>query len=211
MKRELAVLGSTSHSGAPSEGVAVKPQRAVLVGPIQQENLALQYLAAAARRAGHHAEVVPYSYRSDLDAALRRTLEAAPDLVGLGIAFQNNIDDYLAFMHEVRNRGFRGHLTAGGHVPTFCYRELLADVPGLDSVVRHDGEQTLVDVLDALGRGEAPRGIPGLVFREPGGDVGMGPLRKPALDLDELPWPSRSADPYVVGGIVVDFLVTARG
>jgi anaerobic magnesium-protoporphyrin IX monomethyl ester cyclase len=187
-----------------------RPQKAVLVGPIQQENLALQYLAAAARRKGHEIHVVAYSYRSDLDKALCETLAHEPDLVGLGIAFQNNIEDYLAFMRAVRERGFRGHLTCGGHVPTFCYGELLKDISGLDSVVRHDGEETLVEMLDQLGRGLAPRAIAGLVWRDVEG-ITVGPLRSPVLDLDELAWPSRSPEPYVVGGITVDFIIMARG
>jgi anaerobic magnesium-protoporphyrin IX monomethyl ester cyclase len=208
MMRRLPTYSGTSQPLAPRS--PRKPQRAVLVGPIQQENLALQYLAAAARQSGHHVDVVAYSYRADLDASLRETLAKEPDLVGLGIAFQNNIEDYLAFMHALRDRGFTGHLTCGGHVPTFCYGELLRDVPGLDTVVRHDGEQTLVDVLDCLGRGEAPRNIAGLVWRE-GTEVVTGAWRAPVERLDELPWPGRSPEPYVVGGIVVDFLITARG
>lgn len=210
MKRELQVIGAPRETTGAAQRAGVLPQRAVLVGPIQQENLALQYLASAARRAGHFAEVVAYSYRSDLESALRKTLEAAPDLVGLGIAFQNNIDDYVIFLNALREHGFRGHLTAGGHVPTFCYEELLSDLPDLDSVVRHDGEETLVDMLDSLGRGEPPRGIAGLVHRNDGRIV-MGPVRKAAPNLDALAWPSRSPVPYIVGGIVVDFLITARG
>src|SRR5262245_40536071 len=101
--------------------------RAVLVGPIQQENLALQYLAAAIERAGHSAHLGGYSYRQDLDRAVDDVLSLEPDLVGLGMAFQNNIADYMAFMSGVRARGFRGHLTCGGHVPTFCYEDLLRD------------------------------------------------------------------------------------
>jgi radical SAM superfamily enzyme YgiQ (UPF0313 family) len=182
----------------------------VLVGPIQQENLALQYLAASARRAGHSADVIAYSYRSDLDEAVRGVLERKPDLLGLGIAFQNNIEDYLAFMREVRRRGFAGHLTCGGHVPTFCHRELLRDVPELDTVVRHDGEETLVAVLDALGRGESPRDIAGLVWRD-GTQVAVGAVRPGVADLDRLPPPDRSPQPYVVGGVTVDFVITARG
>jgi hypothetical protein len=105
----------------------VAPQRAVLVGPVQQENLALQYLAASARAAGHAAEVIAYSYRSDLDAAVRAVLERKPDLVGLGIAFQNNIDDYLAFVREVRRRGFAhnesaiAHCREAGITPSFNF------------------------------------------------------------------------------------------
>src|SRR5262245_926036 len=77
----LPVLGDADSRSQP---IPHKPQRALLLGPIQQENLALQYLAAAARRAGHEARVVAYSYRADLDAALRTVLVDPPDLVGLG-------------------------------------------------------------------------------------------------------------------------------
>jgi radical SAM superfamily enzyme YgiQ (UPF0313 family) len=182
----------------------------VLVGPVQQENLALQYLAAAIERAGHRAHLVGYSYRHELDRAVDEVLAKEPDLVGLGMAFQNNIADYMAFMAGLRARGYRGHLTCGGHVPTFCYRELLRDEPGLDTAVRHEAEETIVEMLAQLARGEAPRGITGLVWRE-GDDIAMGPVREPIVDLDTLPIPRRSALPFTVGGLVVDFVITARG
>jgi radical SAM superfamily enzyme YgiQ (UPF0313 family) len=184
--------------------------KAVFVGPIQQENLALQYLAAAVERAGHQANLVGYSYRHELDRAVAEVLATEPDLVGLGMAFQNNIEDYVAFMQGLRDQGFRGHLTCGGHVPTFCYRELLDDMPGLDSAVRHEAEDTIVEMLAQLAEGHAPRDIAGLVWRD-GDDIALGPVRKPVVDLDRLPLPARSAVPFTVGGLVVDFVITARG
>jgi len=190
--------------------VAANGVRAVLIGPIQQENLALQYLASAARAAGHEASVVAYADRSDLEATLRDTLAQRPALVGLGIAFQNNIADYLVLLRALRERGYAGHLTCGGHVPTFCYRELLRDEPGLDTVVRHDGEATLVQMLDALARGDQVADIPGLVWRR-GEQVVPGPLRVADADLDALPWPGRSARGYSVGGLPVEFVIMARG
>lgn len=186
------------------------PRHIALIGPVQQESLPLQYLAGAARRAGHEATVVGYNYRSELDAAVRETLELAPDVVGVSIAFQNSIADYIAFVQTLRSRGFAGHVTCGGHVPTFCYEELLRDTPGLDTVVRHDGEETLVEILDRLARDQPIADIPGLVWRA-GDDIEMGPLRPPVPDLDDLAWPGRSADEYSVGGITVDFVITARG
>lgn len=188
----------------------MKHQSAVLVGPVEQENLALQYLVSALRAAGHEAEIVAYSRRSELDSVLRAVRERQPELVGLGIAFQNHIEDYLALLRALRPAGFRGHLTCGGHVPTFCSHELLRDAPELDSVVRHEGERTLVEVMNALGRGESPRGIPGLVWREEG-EIVQGDIRPPERDLERLTAPSRSKPPYVVGGVVVDFVLTARG
>lgn len=184
--------------------------KAVLVGPIQQENLALGYLASFARAKGHDVAIVAYARRKDLDRTIERVLAEKPDLVGLGIAFQNNVDDYVLLMRALRERGYRGHLTCGGHVGTFCWHELMTELPELDTVVRHDGEETLVEVLDALGRGAAPRGIAGLVWRE-GAEIVRGPTRIATMDLDALPWPNRSPEPYVVGGMVVDFLITARG
>jgi radical SAM superfamily enzyme YgiQ (UPF0313 family) len=205
--RKLPLVSATA--AAPVAG-AMQPQRVVLLGPIQQEPLALQYLAAAVRRAGHEAYVVPYANRADLGQALADTLALAPDLVGLGIAFQNHIDEYLLFIRKLREAGFLGHLTAGGHVPTFCYRELLADLPELDSVVRHDGEETLVEMLKLLESRQPVRGLRGLVWRE-AGQIAVGPIRTAAPDLDELAWPERSSVPYTVGGLTVDFVITARG
>lgn len=197
-------------SAGPTEGSALRPQRVVLLGPIQQEPLALQYLAAAVRQAGHDAHVVPYSNRAGLEAALRATLALAPDLVGLGIAFQNQIEEYLLFLRQLRARGFAGHLTAGGHVPTFCYQELLGDLPELDTVVRHDGEETLVEMLSLLAQEQPVAGLRGLVWRE-NGQIVAGPVRTAAPELDALPWPERSPVPYTVGGLVVDFIICARG
>lgn len=185
--------------------------KAVLVGPIQQENLALGYLASYARTKGHDVRVIAYAYRKQVDAAVNAVLAENPDLVGLGIAFQNNIDDYVLFLKTLRERGYRGHLTCGGHVGTFCWEELLTELPELDTVVRHDGEETLCEMLEMLRLGERVRGIDGLVWREDDGKIVKGPVRKASMALDAIPPPERSNEPYTVGGIIVDFLITARG
>ncbi|WP_437281969.1 radical SAM protein [Sorangium sp. So ce375] len=225
MSRALPVLGSggAGRAVAPAQRSAARsgasdlagPRatrriKAVLVGPIQQENLALQYLAASARRAGHEAEVIAYNDRAELDVAVERALSAAPDVIGVGLAFQNAIEDYVAFLRALRPRGFRGHLTCGGHVPTFCHHELLRDIPDLDTAVRHEGEQTFVEMLALLAAGEPVRDVAGLVWRE-GDAIVEGPVRQPVMDLDALPPAAKSAEPYMVGGTVVDFVITARG
>ncbi len=201
-------------SAEPAEAATVSlPTRSlsvVLLGPGQQENLALQYVAASATRAGHRVRVIPYNYRADLDPAVTQALAESPDLIGLGIAFQNNIQDYLVLVRALREAGYRGHITAGGHVPTFCYEELLRDLPELDTIVRHDGEDTLVEVLALIANEKPVRDVAGLVWREDDG-VKKGPGRSINFDLDSLAWPCRSEKRYTVGGLTVDFLITARG
>lgn len=188
----------------------MKARRVLLVGPNQQENLALQYLAAAAENAGHDARLSGFNSRDDLARVLIDVTSYDPHVVGLGMSFQHNIEDCCLVARVLRQQGYQGHVTCGGHVPTFCYEELLRDHPALDSCVRHEGEETLVELLDTLGRGSPLSGIRGLVHRE-GGKTVVEPVRPPQTDLDRLPTPKRDAVPYTVAGVPIAFLITARG
>jgi anaerobic magnesium-protoporphyrin IX monomethyl ester cyclase len=183
--------------------------RAVLLGPNQQENLALQYLAAASRQAGHEAWLVAFNARTDMAQAVKSAIEHSADVVGIAMQFQHSIDDGLALARALRGAGFAGHLTCGGHVATFCYAELLRDGP-FDSVVRHEGERTFAQLLDAVAAGNPVAGITGLAWRERDG-IGIGARRALVRDLDALPWPERQDTPYMVAGIPIAFLLTSRG
>jgi anaerobic magnesium-protoporphyrin IX monomethyl ester cyclase len=130
--------------------------------------------------------------------------------VGFGMAFQYSIGDYIALATELRASGYAGHMTCGGHVPTFCYESLLSECAALDTIVRHEGESTLVEILDLLARGQPVRGVEGLVWRE-GERIVAGPRRAPVRDLDTLAWPTRRSSPMTVGGVPLAFLLSSRG
>jgi hypothetical protein len=183
--------------------------RAVLLGPNQQENLALQYLAAAARQSGHEAHLVSFNSRTDVAKSVRDALALGPGVIGIAMQFQHSIDDGLCLARALRDAGFAGHLTCGGHVATFCYAELLRDGP-FDSVVRHEGEATFAELLDVVAAGKPVVGITGLVWRE-GEGIGVGARRAAVKDLDVLPWPERQPNAYLVAGIPIAFLLTSRG
>lgn len=185
-------------------------KRVALIGPDQQENLALGYLAAVAEKAGHSVEIIRYNTRRDMESCTAAVLASRADLVGLGIAFQYAIADYLDLARSLRKRGYRGHITCGGHVPTFCHEELLRDVPAIDTAVRHEGEETFLEMLAMLADGEEPRGIAGLVWRENGMAV-RGPVRPPVVDLERLPLPRRRQKPLAVGGVPIAFMIASRG
>lgn len=187
----------------------VRPMRAILLGPNQQENLALQYLASASREAGHEARLVAFNARADMAEAVQTVVAQAPDVVGIAMQFQYSVDDGLALARALRAAGFDGHLTCGGHVATFCHAELLRDGP-FDSVVRHEGERTFAELLDAVAAGRSVAGIAGLAWREQDG-IGTGPRRPLIKDLDSLPWPERQETSYLVAGIPIAFLLTSRG
>ncbi|MCG8432347.1 MAG: B12-binding domain-containing radical SAM protein [Candidatus Omnitrophica bacterium] len=63
---------------------------------------------------------------------------------------------------------------------------------GLDYVVAGEGEVTIKELLRALEKGRDVTGIPGIVYRAPGGDVVRTPPRPPIRDFEALPLPDFS-------------------
>jgi anaerobic magnesium-protoporphyrin IX monomethyl ester cyclase len=188
----------------------IGPCRVALIGPGRQENLALGYLAAAARKAGHKVELLQLDSHRDQTECVKSVEIAEPDLVGIGLSFQSAVRDTLSLATALRRGGYTGHITLGGHVPTFCYREILEDCDAVDSVVRHDGEETLVEMLERLGQGKPLGGVNGVVWRD-NGAIRVEPPRLPVSDLDVLPWPARPRTPRAAAGVPLAFVIGSRG
>src|SRR5690349_10733253 len=117
--------------------------RIVLVGPEFEENLSLRYLAAALQQAGHTTSLARFDSPEHSEAVVRRVLREQPALVGLSMVFQVRAWEFCDLAEALRQVGYRGHITAGGHFATFACEPLLKDVPALDSIVRQEGEETL--------------------------------------------------------------------
>lgn len=184
----------------------------VLIGGDRQDNLALGYLTAAAERAGYTVAIAQFNVPADADAAIDVVNACDPALVGVSIPFQTGIRTALELISRLRASGYSGHLTCGGHVPTFCYHELLCDSPHIDSVIRHEGELTVVELLDRLTQGgENPlAGIRGLVWR--GNDEVVVESPRPLVsDLASVAPPRRASRPFSIGGIPIAFLIGSRG
>jgi anaerobic magnesium-protoporphyrin IX monomethyl ester cyclase len=182
----------------------------LLVGPGFHENLALEYLAAAANTTQHQAHILAYGSRQDTASVVEQVLRLNADVVGLSIAFQFSLTDSVCLAEQLRLCGFTGHMTCGGHVATFEYQALLRDCAALDSVVRHDGERTLLELLDKLSRGEPLRGVQGLVWRD-GSEVVVEPRRRALSNLDDLPFPLRAAETRRLAGVPTSFVIGSRG
>jgi radical SAM superfamily enzyme YgiQ (UPF0313 family) len=103
----------------------------------------------------------------------------------------------------------------GGPHPSI-YPEETAALPGVDFVVVGEGEQTMADLLDALGRGDRQPRCPGIAYLQDGQIVNTG-RREPIKDLDALPMPARHLTPYrrytslLAKGTAVTTMFTSRG
>jgi anaerobic magnesium-protoporphyrin IX monomethyl ester cyclase len=191
--------------------------RVLLVGPEFEENLSLRYLAAALRQAGHTARLARFDSPEYTEGVVEQVLREQPGIVGLSMVFQVRAREFYALARALRAAGYRGHITAGGHFATFACAEILRDLPEMDSIIRQEGEASLVELADALaddGRGGPPHdlaAIPGLVARGAQGEIRMAPPRHQTGDLDSLPFPARDTPPELHLGVPTAFLVSSRG
>ncbi len=184
--------------------------RVMLIGADFEENLGLGMIAAVAERAGHEVRIVPFN-----DAAARKRIadevaSANPDVVGLSIQFQHRSHEFLSLSRMLRQRGFAGHVTAGGQFPTLAHGEVLGRGHGIDSVVLHDGEETFVELLAALENGTALDAVRGLAFAGPGG-VKRTAGRGLGTSLDAHPFPIRYRRPARHAGVPFVPIMASRG
>ena len=182
-----------------------------LVGPEIEENLSLRYIASSLQAAGYRSDLVAFNSSDALGPALDRILSrpVPPRVVGISLAFQWRAQDFLALAMALREMGFAGHITVGGHFATFAAKELLIDFPEIDSVCRQEAEETVVKLVTALERGTPLTDIPGLALRS-GDDVRF--TEHPQLpDLATLPWPDRRGSPATCFGHGIAPLVSSRG
>jgi radical SAM superfamily enzyme YgiQ (UPF0313 family) len=129
----------------------------VLVGADFEENLGIGMIAAAARQAGHEVAVVPFDEPESAPRVAACVAAEEPDVVGLSIQFQHRVAEFLGLARWIRRAGFAGHLTCGGQPPTLAWRDFLERGDAIDSVVLHDGEHTIVELLARSTRGAVSR------------------------------------------------------
>jgi radical SAM superfamily enzyme YgiQ (UPF0313 family) len=171
-----------------------RSQKVLLIGFQDQDNLGLRYLMSAVNASGHQAFIMTYG--SDPDAILKRIHRDKPDVVGFSLIFQYMAPDFGRVITALRDAGVTAHFTMGGHYASFEPEEILKRTKGLDSVVRFDGEMTLVKLLHCLGTGSDWRTLPGLAFRSDENEIKVAPLARVVEDLDNLPLPDRKSIDY---------------
>jgi radical SAM superfamily enzyme YgiQ (UPF0313 family) len=182
--------------------------RVVLVGFLEQENLGLGYLAATLRREGRTVTIV--DFLADHDTILETVRREKPIVVGFSLIFQFYVHRFAELIRYLRANGVDCHFTIGGHFPSLSYQHTLELIPELDSVVRFEGEATLVELVDTVEAGGDWRFLLGIAFQS-GGEVIANALRPLVRDLDDLPYPDRSQRPMAVLGRKALPILASRG
>ncbi len=203
-----------------------------LLGAVLEENLALRYLAPPLRQAGHDVRILGYDSDRDRERLIEQLAADEPDLIGISVAFQHRLIDFAGLVKRVREAGIATPIVWGGHIPTARSGQILERYPEVDLIVRHDGEETVVELANALQaeggglRGDAAPGsarvttpalakrlsqIEGLAFRLPEGRPGATPARRAVANLDSLSSPARDGRPAQHAGLGFVPILSSRG
>ena len=182
--------------------------RALLVGYEDRDTLGVRDLVAALAEAGFQAEIMRFD--PDPLPLVRRVLAERPALVGFSLIFQYMAPDFGRLVSALREAGCQAHLTMGGHYASFEPEQILLQIPGLDSVVRFEGEHTLVALMRRLRDQQPWRDVDGIAWRE-GSEVHRTAARAPVTDLDTLPWPDRGSFDYEHEELPAAAILGSRG
>ena len=152
------------------------------------EHMGLGYVGAVLRRAGYRVKIIdsyitPRTIRETADL-----IEAeSPRVVGFS-ATHEFLTPALKIAQLLRQRGFEGHVTMGGYLPTFLHDTLLSKYPQIDSIVRGEGEMTILELMEHLDNPDKWDRIAGLSHKR-GGQLHVNPARDLIDDLSTLPNP----------------------
>ena len=119
-----------------------------------------------------------------IDANVARILRLEPGLVGFSTTTSGFLDAYQMARKLREARPTLENVFGGIHV-SGVGAQLMERFPEIDHLVLGEGEVTLLE----LARGQSPRAIEGLVWRD-GEEVTVNPLRGLVRDLDSLPFPA---------------------
>ncbi|MDD1653318.1 MAG: B12-binding domain-containing radical SAM protein, partial [Methanomicrobiales archaeon] len=187
-----------------------KMSRVLLIGSEDEENLSIRYPAASLAACGHPIEIVPCSAPEEIPQVLSRVERFRPDIIALSLAFQCLAPVFFTLIDRIRTSGYRGHITVGGHFPTFEYRKILETQQGIDSVVRFEGEQALVELAEWHAGSRDMALVSNLVYRD-GNTIRENACIRRFPVLDDLPFPVRNSRPHVRLGEHFATLVASRG
>src|SRR5260221_10684936 len=206
MRQPIPLRVFQGRSAAERERDTSRP--VMLVGFQHQGNLGLGYLAAVLREQGYSVRVVDIEQTPS--EILRIAHEVNPILIGFSLIFQFFVDRYAALLYVLRAHGIDCHFTMGGHFPSLSFQQTLELVPELDSVVRFEGEVTLLEMADAISVSKDWHNIDGIVYRRDE-EVVKTPPRALVEDLDWLPSPERNYNPDTVLGRSIMPILASRG
>lgn len=194
----------------PNPGYAHGVNKATITPP-----LGLAYLAAVLQKSGHKAQIIDCNILGIEPEEIAGNFAFKPDLIGISA----NIVTYRGAVEcaeKLKSQYAGTPIILGGPYCSAAADDILNKSSAVDAVAVGEGEATLTEVVDSLGKGNRFEGIKGLVYRDKSGNIHNG-ARGLIENLDDIPPPAYNLLPepgtYRTRGRAnpVGFIFTSRG
>ncbi|MFH1226166.1 MAG: radical SAM protein [bacterium] len=177
--------------------------------------LGLLYVGACLARANHEVDFIDIDADGFNEAEIVERMNMKKfDLVGFS-SFTATINNVLK-MAEFIKKTIEIPIIVGGIHATIAGEELIKD-KNIDFVVRGEGEETIIELLEALGGRKILSEVKGIYYKDKNGIIFTG-VRPLIENLDDLPFPARYLLKHPAGYISPDALkmpvtsiMTSRG
>ncbi len=183
-------------------------KKVVFVAFEEYDNLGIGYLMSALSDGGFDSFKI--DVRDEKEKILNTLLNINPIVVGFSVVFQFYIYAFSNLISYLRKGGVNCHFTAGGQYASLRYKELFKFIPELDSIVRFEGEDTLLELVKHIDSGSNWRFVKSIAFKDQHDTVATPP-RPLVKDLDKYPFPKRSPLKEYIFGKKFSTLIAGRG
>lgn len=174
-----------------------------LVSTIAMPPIGIAYIAAACRKAGHEVRLVdahgeglshyfPFKNMRLRGLPFAEIIARIPkdsEIIGFGLMFSAAWPVVRDLIQEVRNHFPNAKLILGGEHGTGAPKLSLEQSP-LDFVVMGEGEEVIVNLLNAISKKENPENLPGIAFRNSKNEIVINKRHNRIANIDDIPWPA---------------------
>ncbi|MFX0099879.1 MAG: B12-binding domain-containing radical SAM protein [Candidatus Hodarchaeota archaeon] len=165
-------------------------EKEIKVVPSVNMPLGILYLGQILKNNGHKINLYDhYVSGKSIDEMVAWVNGIKPDVLGISV-LSGSYHTANAIAKKAKNINPNLVIIYGSYLPTLCAPNILKECDFVDFCVRGEGEQTLVELMDALERNGPLDAIKGISYRK-NGKIIETPDRPQIKDLDSIPIPDR--------------------
>jgi anaerobic magnesium-protoporphyrin IX monomethyl ester cyclase len=180
--------------------------RILFLQSIEYEFLGPMYLSSMVKKYGHDCRL---AVGETIDKFTPAIEQFKPDIIGFSIMSGSHLWA-INMARQIKVRYDTLNIFGGPHATFFP--EMIEE-EGIDLIVRGEGEETLLDVMNCIDTKSPMDAIPNLCIKKKDGTIIRNPLRNLNENLDDYPFPDRQLYDCLKGKIdqSVRCVITSRG
>lgn len=126
------------------------------------EHLGLSYLSGYLRYFGHETVIIDANTPSNNYSNLLKISDDY-DIIGFTI-FTTNLNSTKNAILMLRNNGYHGHITLGGHLVSLV-PDYIHEIKGTDSIIVGEGEKTLTELAFSIDSNKPWKRLKGIIYK----------------------------------------------